>query len=108
MDTCDKERKNLDKYLKWSDAMILVYSVTCSQSFLLIQEYLEQVNESLKRIAEESNEKGDKTPTRLFLLGNKIDMERHRFLNLYDKNIFTINFIQFVLLDKSTSRRWKL
>lgn len=73
-----KDRKNLEKYYKWSDALVLVYSVTCCESFLIIQEYLEQISEMIKRLYEDPNEKNDKPTTKIILLGNKIDIERHR------------------------------
>lgn len=78
MDTYDQERKNLEKYLKWSDALILVYSVTCYESFTAVQQYLEQIHEITKKLAAES---GEKPNTKIILLGNKIDIERHRQVN---------------------------
>lgn len=79
-----KRKKNLEKYYKWSDALVLVYSVTCCESFLVIQEYLDQISEMIKRLSEDPNEKNDKPPTKIILLGNKIDIERHRQVNKQD------------------------
>jgi GTPase SAR1 family protein len=69
---------NLEKYLKWSDALVLVYSITCNQSFSLIQDYLEQLFELSKKMADDSTEKNEKASVKIFLLGNKVDLERHR------------------------------
>ena len=62
----------MEKCLKWSDALVLVYSITSSQSFFIIQEYLEHVHEIIKKIADDSTEKSDKAPIKIILLGNKI------------------------------------
>ena len=56
----------------------MVFSVTNRESFLLIQEYLENINDIMKKIADDPNEKNDKALTKIFLIGNKIDMERYR------------------------------
>ncbi len=66
--------------MKWSDALVLVYSITNNESFQLIQEYLENIYEILKKIADDPNEtKNDnKAPVKIILLGNKIDLERYR------------------------------
>ncbi|RNA08322.1 ras family member 12 [Brachionus plicatilis] len=81
MDTYDKEKKNLEKFYKWSDLMILVYSIVDAESFVLIQDYLESLADIIKKINEENSAKKF---TKLVLLGNKIDMERYRQVNKND------------------------
>lgn len=71
-----KDRKNLEKYFKWSDMLILVYSITNKQSFLKIKDYLENIYE----LAKKSDESNEKKFLKIILLGNKIDMERHRYI----------------------------
>jgi len=53
------------------------------ESLAIIQEYLEQISETIKRISEEATDVKfeNKLPIKIFLLGNKIDIERHRYLN---------------------------
>ncbi|CAF0705637.1 unnamed protein product [Brachionus calyciflorus] len=81
MDTYDK-RKNLDKIYKWSDIMILVYSIIDKESFVTIQEYIENINEIIRINHDETI--SDKNFTKIVLLGNKIDMERYRQVNKND------------------------
>lgn len=64
----------MEKYLKWSDALVLVYSIISKESFQVIQEYLEQIGDILKRY----EESGEKKFIKIVLLGNKIDLERYR------------------------------
>lgn len=103
MDTYDKERTNLEKYLKWSDALVLVYSITSSQSFFVIQEYLENVHEILKRITDDPNEKNDKPQIKIILLGNKIDLERYRQVNKQDVEIIIEKYLNYTKSNDLTS-----
>lgn len=75
-----KDRKNLDKYLKWSDYLILVYNITNYQSFLSAQEYLDSISELLKYYSNLNmdNSESITIPVRILLLGNKLDLERFR------------------------------
>lgn len=66
----------MERYLKWSDALILVYNITNNQSFLIIQEYLEQICEIIKKMSDDPVT--EKPNAKIILLGNKIDMERYR------------------------------
>jgi GTPase SAR1 family protein len=49
-----------------------------NESFLAAQDYLENISEILKK-NEEANEKKF---VKIVLLGNKIDLERYRYVNL--------------------------
>jgi GTPase SAR1 family protein len=74
-----KDRKNLDKYLKWSDYLILVYNITNYQSFLSAQEYLDSISELLKyNSTHNMDNESIAIPVRILLLGNKLDLERFR------------------------------
>ncbi len=55
-----------------------MYSVTSYESFISIQEYLEQIYEITKKNMESSIDKSEKPQLRIIVLGNKIDIERHR------------------------------
>jgi len=61
----------LDKYIKWADGFIVVYSVASKSSFLEAQAYL-------KHIRIQCQQKGvEMQPT--ILVGNKKDLDRLRF-----------------------------
>lgn len=67
--------------------MILVYSIINKQSFLKIRDYLEKIFE----IAKKSEGLNDKKFLKIVLLGNKIDMERHRYYTKsFEKNFTKI------------------
>jgi hypothetical protein len=88
----------LEKYLKWADVLILVFSIIDSQTFVVIQEYLESICDLMKKninninninnnnnnnnnnnsFDESSTTDTNKMPTKLILLGNKLDLERYR------------------------------
>lgn len=70
MDTHDKAGKDPDRYLKWADAFLVVYSITNRPSFELAHSYLEGISQH-QRLASNFD-----TPT--ILVGNKVDMERYR------------------------------
>lgn len=69
MDTYDKEGRNPDRYLKWSDAFVVVYSITCRSSFERARAYLDTLA-NYHRITSK-----DKP---IVLVGNKMDLERYR------------------------------
>lgn len=50
MDTCDKENSDPQRYLRWADAFIVVYSITSQASFEKAKEYLEIVNQHKKNL----------------------------------------------------------
>ncbi|XP_067145272.1 ras-like protein family member 12 isoform X1 [Centruroides vittatus] len=66
MDTCDKDYKTPDRYLKWADGFIIVYSITNRSSFEQANSYMDLVQNSSPR----------EIP--LILVGNKVDLERYR------------------------------
>jgi hypothetical protein len=71
----------LDKYLKWSDCLILVYSIVDNDSFLTIGQYLESICDIIKKQNEEQLQTNStKKFSKVVLLGNKIDMERYRLV----------------------------
>ncbi|CAG2233848.1 RASL12 [Mytilus edulis] len=65
MDTCDKETSDQNRYLRWADAFIIVYSITNSGSFENARGYLQDVKTHAKDVP-------------VALVGNKIDLERYR------------------------------
>ncbi|XP_014671027.1 PREDICTED: ras-like protein family member 12 [Priapulus caudatus] len=69
MDTYDKEGSNPDRYLRWADAFIVVYSITNRQSFESAQCYMEMISQYLQ-----VNNKS----APMILAGNKMDLERYR------------------------------
>ncbi len=70
----------MEKYLKCSDAIILVYSITNNQTFLEINDYLDGLIVAIKKLLNDSKEENEKfTIPRIVLLGNKIDLERYRY-----------------------------
>jgi hypothetical protein len=83
--------------LKWSDALVLVYSITSSQSFFAIQEYLEHVHDLLRKMSEQSSESvgpsETKAPIKIILLGNKIDLERYRQVNKQDVEVIIEKYL---------------
>lgn len=65
MDTCDKENGDPNRYLRWADAYIIVYSITNRPSFEKARELIEDVKSHVKDVP-------------MALVGNKIDLERYR------------------------------
>lgn len=47
MDTCDKEGKDPERYLKWADGYLVIYSITqvCITQYFMLSSY-----QSLKRL----------------------------------------------------------
>ena len=84
--------------MKWSDALVLVYSITSSQSFFAIQEYLERVHDLLRKMSEQSSESvgpsETKAPIKIILLGNKIDLERYRQVNKQDVEVIIEKYLK--------------
>lgn len=58
-----------DRYLRWADAFLIIYSITNNRSFVKAKEYLDSVTSYLK-----CNNKD----TPVALVGNKVDLERYR------------------------------
>ncbi|KAK2713818.1 hypothetical protein QYM36_009636 [Artemia franciscana] len=63
MDTCDKEGRDPSRYLLWTDAYIVVYSITNHDSFVEAQKYLELISQRDVIIG---------------VVGNKADLEKSR------------------------------
>lgn len=69
MDTCDKEDSDPQRYLRWADAFMVVYSITNRESFQTVRKYLETITQFLKTANKELP---------VAIVGNKIDLERYR------------------------------
>lgn len=69
LDTCDLDCKAPERYLKWADAFVVVYSLTNRESFEEAQLYLERMANYKSQVNK---------PFPLFLIGNKLDLERYR------------------------------
>ncbi|XP_047219675.1 ras-like protein family member 12 isoform X2 [Girardinichthys multiradiatus] len=70
MDTCDQEGPvNCERYLSWANAFLVVYSINDMESFKGCQLYLQTL--SLHNSTFSSQ-------TPIFLVGNKLDMDRYR------------------------------
>jgi len=61
--------KRPERYLKWANGFIVVYSIVCRDSYDEAARYLEQLNKHHRLTTSE-------TPT--VLVGNKGDLERYR------------------------------
>jgi len=70
MDTCDKEGKDPERYLKWADGYLVVYSITQRSSFDTAQRYLDGISQHLRLTTTYD--------APLILIGNKVDLERYR------------------------------
>lgn len=64
-----QDRKSPDRYLKWAQAFVVVYSITSRPSFDDAHTYLETISQ-YQRIT------GKDLP--VALVGNKMDLERYR------------------------------
>lgn len=73
MDTCDKENSDQNRYLRWADAYIIVYSITDRSSFERARTYLQVVKTNTKDLP-------------VALVGNKIDLERYRQVSKEEGN----------------------
>nr|CAG4644320.1 EOG090X0DZ9 [Lepidurus arcticus] len=89
MDTCDKEGKDPERYLKWADGFLVVFSVTDRSGFQTAQRYLEGISQHLRLTTTYD--------APLILVGNKADLERYRqvsteegkaLANLYEATFF--------------------
>lgn len=81
--------------------MILVYSIINKQSFLKIRDYLEKIFE----IAKKSEGLNDKKFLKIVLLGNKIDMERHRYYTKSFKKRYVENRLINLNLKSQVSKQ---
>lgn len=60
---------NCERYLGWASAFFIVYSIDNRSSFEICQQYMETVTLHTKGLQPEAQ---------VILLGNKLDMDRHR------------------------------
>ncbi|XP_048825524.1 ras-like protein family member 12 isoform X2 [Brienomyrus brachyistius] len=76
MDTADQDGPaNCERYLTWASAFLVVYSIDNLRSFETCQQYLDVLSLQSKGLHPE---------TPIILLGNKLDMERHRQVSKSD------------------------
>ena len=66
--------KKPERYLKWANAFVVVYSIVCRGSFDEASRYLDIVSK-YQRLS------GNDGP--VALVGNKADLERYRFIELH-------------------------
>ncbi|KAI8477921.1 Ras-like protein member 12 [Branchiostoma belcheri] len=81
MDTAKQEPgngKNSDRYLRWADAFIVVYSINNRLSFHEARDYLEEVTQ------QKPTHQQYEPP--VIVLGNKTDMERYRQVSKAEGN----------------------
>ncbi|XP_066274233.1 ras-like protein family member 12 [Branchiostoma lanceolatum] len=81
MDTAKQEPgsgKNNDRYLRWADAFIVVYSINNRLSFHEARDYLEEVTQ------QKPTQQQYEPP--VIVLGNKTDMERYRQVSKAEGN----------------------
>lgn len=76
MDTAHEDSENLERYLRWSDAVVVVYSITSKQSYQRAKGLLQEIAELQK--TKEIHE------CPVVLLGNKNEMERYRQVSKLD------------------------
>ncbi|KAK3097935.1 hypothetical protein FSP39_014669 [Pinctada imbricata] len=77
MDTYDKEDSDPMRYLRWADAFMIVYSITCRLSFDKAQEYLNIICQHAQSVNRNCP---------MALVGNKIDLERYRQISKSEGN----------------------
>uniref|UniRef100_A0A8C4TKZ8 small monomeric GTPase n=1 Tax=Erpetoichthys calabaricus TaxID=27687 RepID=A0A8C4TKZ8_ERPCA len=76
MDTADQEEPaNMERYLNWANAFLVVYSIDNRRSFEVCHQYLESLCQCTKALHQERP---------IILLGNKLDMERYRQVSKSD------------------------
>lgn len=75
MDTYEKEESNTQRYLRWADAFMIVYSITDRPSFETARNYLIKVSEYLRTSNRDCP---------IALVGNKSDLERYRQISKAD------------------------
>ena len=68
---CQQEDSDPARYLKWADAFVIVYSITNRASFETAREYVENITRFLKQHSRDCP---------VALVGNKIDLERYRYV----------------------------
>lgn len=83
MDTYDKDELCIQRYLRWADAFVVVYSITDRHSFEIAREYLHKVSEYLRVCNKECP---------IALVGNKFDLERYRQINKADGQTLCCEF----------------
>ncbi|XP_013389909.1 ras-like protein family member 12 [Lingula anatina] len=69
MDTYDREGSDPERYLRWADGIIVVYSITSRQSY-------EEARNYICSVLNYQNKTTREIP--LALVGNKMDLERYR------------------------------
>lgn len=65
---------NCDRYLAWASAFLIVYSIDNRLSFEACQQYVEAVTLYTK---------GQQPEAPIILVGNKLDMERYRYISTH-------------------------
>lgn len=75
MDTYEKDDSNSQRYMRWADAFMIVYSITDRPSFETARQYLHRVSEYLRSSNKDSP---------IALVGNKSDLERYRQISKAD------------------------
>jgi GTPase SAR1 family protein len=81
---CLQEGREPERYLGWADSFIVVYSVTCRESFATAQRYLEALSGP-------SSSSGPIFESPLLLVGTKADLESHRY-KIYNTNSLPLSF----------------
>ncbi|XP_076329516.1 ras-like protein family member 12 isoform X2 [Tachypleus tridentatus] len=89
MDTCDKERREPGRYLKWADSFFVVYSITSRPTFEYAQRYLDLIIQNQRN--------GGNPECSLVLIGNKVDLERYSASPSWSNN--------YTLKDSLTSKQ---
>ncbi|KAH3857927.1 ras-like protein family member 12 [Dreissena polymorpha] len=75
MDTFEKDDSNSQRYFRWADAYMIVYSITDRTSFETAKDYTCKVSDYLKNANKECP---------IALVGNKSDLERYRQVSKSD------------------------
>ncbi|XP_037650851.1 ras-like protein family member 12 [Sebastes umbrosus] len=84
MDTCDQEGPvNSERYLTWASAFLVIYSIDNTESFKGCQLYLQTLA---------LHNKTFRPQTPIILLGNKLDMDRHRQVSRCDGELLASRF----------------
>ena len=78
---CLQDESNSQRYLRWADAYMIVYSITDRSSFEVAREYLQRVSEYLRNTGKDNP---------IALVGNKCDLERYRYT--YTQSSLGANF----------------
>ncbi|KAM3861668.1 ras-like protein family member 12 [Diretmus argenteus] len=84
MDTADQDGPvNSERYLSWASAFLVVYSIDNRRSFEGCQRYLEPLT---------LHNKATQPETPIILLGNKLDMDRYRFVSTCEGSALASRF----------------